>query len=54
MGVPEFYGSTDEAESLATIERALELGIGFVRYSPLGRGVLTGKITKLEDHRALF
>ncbi len=26
-----------------------ELGIGFVPYSPLGRGVLTGKITKLED-----
>jgi len=27
----------------------LELGIGFVPYSPLGRGVLTGKITKLDD-----
>jgi aryl-alcohol dehydrogenase-like predicted oxidoreductase len=26
-----------------------ELGIGFVPYSPLGRGVLTGKLTKLED-----
>ena len=26
-----------------------ELGIGFVPYSPLGRGVLTGKITRLED-----
>src|SRR5512137_230209 len=26
-----------------------ELGIGFVAYSPLGRGVLTGKITKLDD-----
>ena len=26
-----------------------ELGIGLVAYSPLGRGVLTGKITKLED-----
>jgi aryl-alcohol dehydrogenase-like predicted oxidoreductase len=26
-----------------------ELGIGFVAYSPLGRGFLTGKITKLED-----
>jgi aryl-alcohol dehydrogenase-like predicted oxidoreductase len=26
-----------------------ELGIGFVPYSPLGRGVLTGRITKLED-----
>ena len=26
-----------------------ELGIGFVPYSPLGRGFLTGKIQKLED-----
>ncbi|HEX6047478.1 MAG TPA: aldo/keto reductase, partial [Pyrinomonadaceae bacterium] len=30
-----------EAEVLATLE---ELGIGFVPYSPLGRGFLTGKI----------
>lgn len=26
-----------------------ELGIGFVAYSPLGRGFLTGRITKIED-----
>ena len=26
-----------------------ELGIGFVAYSPLGRGFLTGKIRKIED-----
>src|SRR5207302_6494588 len=26
-----------------------ELGIGFVPYSPLGRGFLTGKIKRLED-----
>jgi aryl-alcohol dehydrogenase-like predicted oxidoreductase len=26
-----------------------ELGIGFVAYSPLGRGFLTGKIRKLDD-----
>src|SRR5437879_10985596 len=26
-----------------------ELGIGFVRYSPLGRGFLTRKIQKIED-----
>jgi aryl-alcohol dehydrogenase-like predicted oxidoreductase len=35
-----------EAGVLATCR---ELGVGFVPYSPLGRGVLTGKITKLED-----
>ena len=29
MGMSEFYGATDEAESLATLDRALELGIDF-------------------------
>ena len=29
MGMSEFYGLTDERESLATLERALELGIDF-------------------------
>ncbi len=29
MGMSEFYGSTDEAQSLATLNRALELGINF-------------------------
>src|SRR5271157_1139885 len=35
-----------EKEILPTIR---ELGIGFVPYSPLGRGFLTGAITKLSD-----
>ena len=26
-----------------------ELGVGFVAYSPLGRGFLTGEIKKFED-----
>ena len=30
MGMSEFYGATDEAESLATIHRSLELGITFL------------------------
>lgn len=29
MGMSEFYGETDEKESLATLDRALELGINF-------------------------
>src|SRR5260370_31382198 len=29
MGMSEFYGATDEAESVATLNRALELGINF-------------------------
>jgi aryl-alcohol dehydrogenase-like predicted oxidoreductase len=35
-----------EAEILPTLR---ELGIGFVPYSPLGRGFLTGAIRKLDD-----
>ncbi|KQW83919.1 aldo/keto reductase [Brevundimonas sp. Root1279] len=35
-----------EDELLATCE---ELGIGFVPYSPLGRGFLSGEITSIED-----
>jgi aryl-alcohol dehydrogenase-like predicted oxidoreductase len=35
-----------EEEILPTVR---ELGIGFVAYSPLGRGFLTGKIEKPED-----
>jgi aryl-alcohol dehydrogenase-like predicted oxidoreductase len=35
-----------EGELLGTVR---ELGIGFVAYSPLGRGFLTAKITSLED-----
>jgi len=35
-----------EAEILPTVR---ELGIGFVPYSPLGRGFLTGQITSRED-----
>jgi aryl-alcohol dehydrogenase-like predicted oxidoreductase len=29
MGMSEFYGSTDETESIATRHRALELGVNF-------------------------
>ncbi len=31
------------------LQTVRELGIGFVAYSPLGRGFLTGRITKPED-----
>ncbi len=30
MGMSEFYGATDEVESIATIHRALELGVNFL------------------------
>ena len=49
MGMSDFYGQRDEVESIATIHRALDLGIGFVAYSPLGRGFLTGQLTSPDD-----
>jgi aryl-alcohol dehydrogenase-like predicted oxidoreductase len=43
----EFYGPTDEAESIATIERAIELGITFFdtadMYGPFKNEVLLGR-----------
>src|SRR5580658_8795777 len=30
MGMSEFYGATDETESIATIHRALDLGVDFL------------------------
>ena len=47
MGMSEFYGQGDEAESIATIHRALELGIDFIdtadMYGPFTNEVLVGK-----------
>jgi aryl-alcohol dehydrogenase-like predicted oxidoreductase len=50
MGMSAFYGTTDEAESIATIQRALELGIDFVDtaqlYGPLTNEELVGRAVK--------
>jgi aryl-alcohol dehydrogenase-like predicted oxidoreductase len=47
MGMSEFYGSRDEAESIATIHRALDLGIGFLDtsdiYGPYTNEALVGR-----------
>jgi aryl-alcohol dehydrogenase-like predicted oxidoreductase len=47
MGMSAFYGSTDEAEAISTIERALELGIDFLdtaeMYGPHTNEQLLGK-----------
>ena len=47
MGMSEFYGSGDEAESIATIHRALELGCNFLdtadMYGPFTNEILVGK-----------
>ena len=47
MGMSEFYGPTDEAESIATIHRALELGVSFLdtadMYGPFKNEELVGR-----------
>jgi aryl-alcohol dehydrogenase-like predicted oxidoreductase len=40
---------TRDPEDDGVLAACRELGIGFVAYSPLGRGFLTGRFTKLED-----
>jgi len=50
MGMSEFYGSTDENESIVTIHRSIELGMTFLDtadvYGPHKNEVLVGKAIK--------
>jgi hypothetical protein len=50
MGMSAFYGSADEGEAIATIRRALELGITFLdtaqMYGPMTNDELVGRAIK--------
>jgi len=50
MGMSEFYGTTDDRESIATIHRALDLGVNFLdtadMYGPFTNEELVGRAIK--------
>jgi aryl-alcohol dehydrogenase-like predicted oxidoreductase len=58
MGMSEFYGPGDEAESIATIERALDLGVDFLdtadMYGPFTNEALVGRAIRGRRDRVVL
>jgi aryl-alcohol dehydrogenase-like predicted oxidoreductase len=57
-GMPEMYGAADEAEGIATIHRALELGVNFFDtaevYGPYSNEELLGRALAGRRHEAII
>src|SRR5437867_12762455 len=58
MGMSEFYGPTDEAESIATIHRALDLGVTLLdtadMYGPFTNEELVGRAIRGRRDRVVL
>jgi aryl-alcohol dehydrogenase-like predicted oxidoreductase len=58
MGMSEFYGATDEAESIATLDRAIDLGINFLdtsdMYGPYTNEELIGRVFKERRNQVII
>jgi len=58
MGMSEFYGPTDEAESIATIQRAIDLGVTLLDtadiYGPFKNEILVGRAIKGRRDRVVI
>ncbi len=58
MGMSEFYGDRDEGEAVATIHRALEIGVTFLdtadMYGPFTNEVLVGKAIADRRHQVVL